>query len=255
MRKAINLILLTAAASVIAACALLPGIVSVWQDGKTLGQNQYEPISNIALDIRDEEESASMAVITMMCRMDGGIEISESMAAMTSEEAQARAFAILQEYVNAGLVEAFDPVLLEIRCMLATVTADPSLNRIFWMVVVVSADDHDYAQFDLAMDDKTGCALAVSYTREPNHYDQSYETLIASFAQVYFHGLGIENCMDFATNDLRKQYTGETAYAVRYRFGDLVYGELNVDLFAHKYGFYTEFPDLEVNECESSESR
>ena len=246
MRKAINLTLLIAAAAIIAACALLPGIISVWLDGKTLGQNQYEPIANIALDIREEEEVSPVAGIAMMCRMDGGLEISESMAKMTQQEAETRAFAILQEYMDAGLVETFDPVVLESPCMLATVTMDPSLNGVYWRVTLVSADDYDYAQFDLAIDDKTGCALAVSYTREQNRHDQSYETLIESFAQVYFHSFGIENYMDFATDDLKKQYTGERTYAVRYRFGNLVYGELNVDLFAHKYGFYTEFPGPEV---------
>lgn len=246
MRKARNLTLLIAAAVIIATCALLPGIVSAWQDGKTLGQNKYEPIANIALDIRGEEEASPVAGIAMMCRMDGGLEVSESMAKMTQKEAETRAFEILQEYVDAGLVETFEPVVLESLCMLATVTMDPSLNGIYWRVTLVSADDHDYAQFDLAVDDKTGCALAISYTREQNRNDQSYETLIESFAQVYFYSSGIENYMDFATNDLRKQYTGEKTYAVRYRFGDLVYGELNVDLFAHKYGFYTEFPGPEV---------
>lgn len=246
MRKAMNLSLLIAAAVIIAACGLLPGIVSVWQDGKNLGQNQYEPITNIALDIRGEEEVSPVAGIAMMCRMDGGLEISESMAKMTRKEAESRGFAILQEYVDAGLVETFDPVVWESRCMLATVTMDPSLNGVFWMVTLVSADDHDYAQFDLAIDDKTGCALAISYTREQNRYDQPYETLVESFARVYFHGFGIENNMDHATNDLRKQYAGEKTYAVRYRFGDLEYGELNVDLFAHQYGFYTEFPGPEV---------
>lgn len=247
MRKAINLTLLIAAAAIIAACAWLPEIISVWQDGKTLGQNQYEPISNIALDIREEEEVSPVAGIAMMCRMDGGLEISESMAKMTRQEAENRALAVLQEYVDAGLVETFDPVMLESPCMLATVTIDPSLNGVYWRVTLVSADDHDYAHFDLAIDDKTGCVLAVSYTREKNRYDQPYETLIASFAQIYFHSFGIENYMDFATDDLRNQYIGEKTYAVRYGFGDLVYGELNVDLFAHKYGFYTEFPGPEVN--------
>ena len=247
MRKARNVACLLLAAATIAACSALPGLVAAYLDSEALGQPHYETVPNIQLQIQSAEETPGLEKLAMMCRMDGGIEISESMAAMTPEEAETHALAILRQYVYAGLVEYFDPVLLEIRCMLATAAADPSLNGIFWMVVLVSADEQDYAQFDLAIDDKTGCALAVSYTRENYRYDQSYETLIASFAQVYFHSFGIENCMDHATDDLSKQYTGEKTYAVRYRFGDQVYGELNVDLYAHQYGFYTEFPDPEVN--------
>ena len=247
MRKGKNVVLLLLAVGVIAACAALPGLVAACLDGESLGQTHFETVPNIQLQIRGEEETPVMGKLAMMCRMDGGIEISESMAATTAEEAEAQALAILQEYVDAGLVEAFEPVVLEIRCMLATVAADPSLNGIFWMVVLVSAEDQDYAQLDLAIDDKTGCALSVSYTSERTRYAQSYETLIESFAHFYFHSLGITGHENFVTNDLRKPYTGEKTYAVRYRFGDIKYGEVNVDLYVHQYGFYTEFPDLGVD--------
>lgn len=247
MRKGKNVVLLLAAAVLVAVCAALPGLVAAYLDGESLGQTHYETVPNIRLQIHGEEEASAMEKLAMMCRMDGGIEISESMAAGSREEAEARALAILQGYMDAGLVEAFDPVILEIRCMLATVAAAPSLNGIFWMVVVVSADEQDYAQFDLAIDDRSGSALAVSYTREQNRADQPREMLLESFAGVYFQSLGIPGHGSFATDDLKDQYTGEKSYAVRYRFGDAEYGELNVDLYVHKYGFYTEFPDLGVN--------
>lgn len=247
MRKGKNAVLVLLAAAVIAACAALPGLVSAFQDGAAIGQTRYETIPNIQLQIRSEEADAPLKMLAMMGRMDGGLEISENMASRSREEAEARALEILREYVDAGLVEAFDPVVLDSRCMLATVTMDPALNGVYWMVTLVSADEYDYAQFDLAIDDKSGCALAVSYAVEENQSDQSQETLLNSFADFYFNSLGIPDYGYFITDDMESQYTGEKGRAVRYRFGDTVYGEINVDFYVHQYGFYTEFPDLGVN--------
>lgn len=244
MRKLKRILVLLLAAGIIAVCALLPGMIAAYQDGTSLGQTHYETVPNIQLQIRGEEETPAMAKLAMMARLEGGIEISESLAAMSRVEAEERALAILEEYVAAGLAEDFEPVVLNSRCMLASTAVDPVLNGVFWMVTLVSGDDRQYAQFDLALDDESGLLLAVSYANENPIPQQQREVKLAAFADFYFGSLGIGDYAAFATDDMETQYTGENGCVVRYRFGDTVYGEVNVDLYVHEYGFYTEFPYL-----------
>lgn len=247
MRKGKNMALLLLAAGIIAACALLPGVVASYQDSTAIGQPHFETVPNIQLQIRGEEETPAMAKLAMIARMDGGLEISKSMASMTQEEAEERALEILEEYVDVGLVDPFDPVVLDGWCMMATVTTDPSLNGVYWMMTLVSADEKNYAQFDLAVDDQSGAVLAVSFTSERIRHQEEREALLSGFADYYFNRLGIPDYAAFVTEDMENQYIGENNCAVRYRFGDAVYGEINVDLYVHEYGFYTEFPNLGVD--------
>lgn len=244
MCKAKNILVVLLALGIIAACAALPLVASAFHDKATMGQLHYETAPNVQLQIREESDTPAMAKLAMMYRRDGGIEISESMASMNREEAEARSLSILQEYIDAGLVETYDPIVHASRCMLATVTEDASLNGVYWMVVVVCADEDNYAQFDIAIDDENGYLLAVSYASERVPAAAKREKQLAAFADLYFTSLGMADYGDFATRDLEKQYIGENVCGRRYRFGDTVYGEVNVDLYVHEYGFYTEFPDL-----------
>lgn len=238
-RKTIAAVLL--AVCLIAACAALPGLVSAYQDGRTLGQAQSETVPHIQLQIHGDEETPAMAKLARMCRMDGGLEISKSMASMTREEVQTRALHILQGYVDAGLVEVFDPVVLNCWCMLATVSEDPALNGVYWIVTLVNGDEQDFAQFDIALDDEKGTPLVVGYTREKFPAAQEQEAVLSAFADHYSSSLGILDYGAFIAED--PPYAGDNGTAVRYRFGDMRYGEISVELYVHEHGFYTEFTD------------
>ena len=244
MRKGKNAALLLLAAVVIAACSALPQLVSAYQDDAAMGRTHYEAVPNIQLQIRDGEPTPVIGKLAMMARMDGGLELSESMASMNAEEAEARFHEILQAYIGVGLVDAFEPVVYESRCILASVTSDPSLNGIYWMVTLISGDDENFAQFDAAIDDETGHLLAVSYTGHRLLSEGERDLYLSVFPNFYFTELGMEDYAYFVTPDMNGAYIGENHRAVRYRFGDAVYGEVNVDFYVNEYGFYNEFPDL-----------
>lgn len=244
MRKLKTMLVLLIAGCIIAACAALPLIVSAFHDSGTMGQAHYEQVPAVQLQIRDEQNTPAMAGLAMMYRMDGAIEISDNMTSMTHEEVEARSLSILQEYIDAGIVDAFEPCFYEVRCVMGQVMEDPSLNRIFWIVTIVSPDDESFAEVGLAIDDENGYLLGINYAREQPISETQRQKLLPVFADFYFGSLGIPEYGDFATTDLEDQYIGDNACGVRYRFGDVVYGEVNVDLYVYEYGFYTEFPDL-----------
>lgn len=241
MGKARKILILALSLGILAGCALLPLAVSAFRDRHTMGQSHFETTPPIQLQIREEADSV-MAKLAMMTRMDSGFEISETLASMTREEAIDRSLAALQTYIDAGLVEDFDPVVHGSWCILATAALDPSLNGIYWQVTVVSGDDNNFAQLDLAIDDESGYLLSVSFASEQPRDAREREKQLSGFADLYFTGLDIAEYAHFAVGDLESAYIGDNACAVRYRFADPVYGELNVDLYVHEYGFYTGFP-------------
>lgn len=243
MGKWKNAVLLLLAVFMIAVGAMLPRLISSFQDDAAIGRIHYETIPNIQLLIRSDDGYDPFRKLAMMSRMDGGIEISENMASMSREEAQERALAILRSYIDAGLIQEFEPVVLENRCMLATVSIDPSLNGIYWMVMVVSADDYNYAQLDLAIDDESGAALAVSFASERPLSAVERREKLDAFTELYFASLSIPDYAHFVSSDMSGAYVGEKACAVRYHYVDDGYGEMNADFYAYEYGFYTEFPE------------
>lgn len=230
------------AALVIGICAALPRLVSGYQDSAAIGQIHFETVPNIQLHIRSGDAFDPFKKLAMMNRMDGGLEISEDMASMRREEAEARALEILRSYMDAGLVQECEPVIHDMWCMMATVTIDPSLNGIYWMVTVVSADDYNYAQLDLAIDDESGTALAVSFASERSMSALERNEKLAAFTERYFTSMNIPDYNHFVSEDMNGAYIGENVSAVRYHYVDDVYGEVDADFYAYEYGFYTEFP-------------
>ena len=238
--------LLFLTAVIIAACAALPGLVSRFRDDAAIGQIRYEPIPDILLQIREEDTASALKELAMISRMDGGLQLSESMASMSAAEAEARFYEIMEQYTDAGLVEVFDPKLYECRCILASVSVDPSLNGIYWSITLISGDDANFAQFDAAIDDETGKLLAVSYTGDRVFLEAEREEMLSGFTDLYFSGLEIPDYVHFVSSDIKGAYLGEDSRALRYHYVDSVYGEITADLFVNQYGFYTEFPALGV---------
>ena len=241
MRKWKNMALLILAGCIIAAGAALPRIISSRQDNAAIGQIHYETLPNIQLQIRGEEAAGPLKKLAMMAQMDGGLELSESMASMSAAQAEARFYEIMESYTDYGLINAFDPVVYESRCMLVSVTSDPSLNGIIWMVTLISGDDQNFAQFDAAIDDETGDLLAVSYTGDRALTEVERELYLSEFPNLYFTSLGMDDYVYNVTPDMNDVYVGDNGLAVRYRFDDAVYGEVNVDFYVNPYGFYNQF--------------
>lgn len=240
MRKGKNVLMLLLAAVIIAVCALLPGLVSAVHDGTTIGKNHFETVPNIRLEIRGEAKETPLKMLSRMSLMDGGLEIPEKMASMDREEAEARAMEILQSYIGTGLVPSFEPEVYESRSILATVNEDPSLNGIYWMITLIDEN----TEFDLAIDDQSGSALAVSFAGGQALSEGKRDLYISVFPNLYFTGLGLDDYVYYVTADLKDMYVGENNRAARYRFKDDDHGEVTVDFYVNEYGFYNEFPNL-----------
>lgn len=222
--------------------AFLPGMVAQIQDRGTVGQVQYGDAQSVELEI--QENIPAIGKLALMYRMDGSIEVPDHNASMTCEEAEQAAFDVLQGYIDAGLIPPFESASVEVRCLLGTAADDPSLSALIWSITLYGGPDEPFFEVDLAIDDENGYLLGIDYAREQPLSEEEREKLLPAFAEFYFDSLGIADYGYFVTTDLEEQYVGDHARAVRYRFGDVVYGEVNVDLYIHEYGFYTDFPDL-----------
>lgn len=245
MRNSKSLLLLLLNLLLITACAFFPQIVSAFQDSNTLGQAHSERIPTVQLQLHPSSDSPSMAKLALMDRMDGSIEIPDSMAAMTCTEAEQAAFTALQRYIDAGLVRPFETFAVEVRCLFGQALGNADLSAVYWSVSITGDPEAGFFFADLAIDDETGDLLRINCTLIEAISETAQEHFLTLFADVYFNGLDIANYRPFATADLKDHFVGDNAHAVRYRFGDVIYGEVNVDLYVYEYGFYTEFPNLE----------
>lgn len=244
MHKVKTAIVLLLTAVLFAVCAMLPGMVSVYQDERVIGQPRYGETPAVALQIQEAVIPSPLEGLAMMGQMNGSITISDSMASMTCEAAEKAALDAMQCYIDAGLMEHFEIYSVEVRCMVGQVLRNSELSGIYWSVTILSDPDSPFCMAHLAIDDRTGRPILVNCSRG-NPFDfYQRRKLLPVFAEIYFTGLNMEEYEHFAVDDLENQYIGENAYAVRYRFGDVVCGEVNVDLYVHEHGFYTEFPDL-----------
>lgn len=248
MGKPKTFLILLLSLVLLAALAMLPNAVAAVQDSGTLGQTQVSQLQPVQLEIRDDPPA--MARLAMMNGLGSVIEVPDQVATMTREEAKEAALTQLQPYMDAGLIDLYDIFHTEIRCMLGQASSNSELNSIFWTVTVIR-DDEGLLVIDTAIDDETGSLLWISVTDNYAPYINDPEAILMPFAEIYFTGLGIDDYGYYVTDDLAEQYIGDDAYGIRYRFGDMIYGEVNVDLYVYPYGFYTEFPVVGGNDYET----
>ena len=240
MNKLRILLILLLALALLTAFAALPQVVAAVQDTYTIGMSHTSQVVPVRLEIR--EDTSAMAGLALMGKLSGIIEVPDQVASMTRIEATEAAIALLQPYVDAGLIQPFEVFYADVRCYLGQAAENTELNAIFWTVTVI-CDEEGLLVIDTAIDDESGRLLRVHVTDNFAPYADAPEEILMPFAELYFDGLGIEDYGAFVTDDLAERYIGENAYGIRYRFGDALYGEINVDLYAYPYGFYMEFPN------------
>lgn len=218
--------------ALLAAGACLPAMAAAVRDWQTLGRASTQAVSSVSLTIR--QETPALGKLAMMCRQDGVLEVTESACRLTTEEVEELAYAVLEPYAAAGLItqspEKF--TIYEIRPLLPQVPEDPELAGIVWDITMVGSN------VSLLIDDESGKLLLINYSAGIEYGRQD---LLDTFVDIYFTELGITDYAGFVTDDLDGEYVGDNAVGVRYRFGDAVYGEINVDFNIYKYGFYMAF--------------
>ena len=223
---------------VLAAGAFFPKLVAGFMDGRTIGKSSIDPMVSVELNIY--KEIPSVGKLVMMGRYDSLLPILERKAKKTNEEVMDAVYEGLTPYMDTGLV-AYQEKQVEMKPYLIQVTDMPELQKVVWQVTIAGTDT-DYTYLDLIVDDDTGQILRISYTKESVMESYLEAESFAIFADIYFSGFGIADYVEFEVPDLNGAYVGEKANAIRYRFGDEVYGEVNVDLYIHAHGFYVEFP-------------
>lgn len=241
MRKLKTPILLLLTAVLLAVGAALPKIVAAVQDHNTIGEATFDTVESIRLNIR--QDAPGLAKLAMLYKLDDVIEMSENSASMTREEVEKAAYAALEPYINAGIMHEFEKWNIEARPLLGQVPGQPELMSVFWSVDITGDPDVFY-YVGVTIDDETGQLININCTSNYVIEESIREDVLGTFCDIFFTELGIAEYADFATNDLEGQYIGDNAVGIRYRFGDAVYGEINVDFFVHEYGFHIEFPDL-----------
>lgn len=227
--------------ALIAAGACLPKAVSLVLDQKNNGNASASPISSIRFEF--EKDIPALGKLALLSRLDSSIELTESKATMTQTEVMDAVYEGIQPYIDALLIAYSEKDVELYPSLILQAQDNQDLQGIVWFVNI-GGDPANYTYLQLLVDDETGKLLTLSYTYEALDAPVIGTEALTAFADIYFNGLGIDNYAQFAVPDLEYAYVGDDANAIRYRFGDAVYGEVNVDLYVHSHGFYVEFPSM-----------
>lgn len=228
------------ALALIIAGAYFPKAVSLFLDWTNTGNVSSNPIESIRFEL--DKDIPSIGKLAILSRLGSSIELSESKASMTKEEVMAVVYEGIQPYIDSNMM-SYSEQEVHLYPSLIQAQDDQDLQSIVWFVDITGGPVN-YTFLQLIVDDETGKILMLSYTHEDFEGNIVGAEAIAVFADIYFTGLGLNDYAQAAVSDLEYAYVGENANAIRYRFGDAIYGEVNVDLYVHEHGFYVEFPSM-----------
>ena len=227
--------------ALITAGACFPKAVSMLLDWRNNGSAAVNPISSIRFEIA--KDIPTLGKLALLSKLDSSIDLPEYKATMSPEEVMDAVYEGIQPYVDAQLIVYSEQEVEMHPSMLFQADGNQDLQGIVWFVNI-SGDPSNFTYLQLLIDDETGKILTISYTyEEPDAALVGTEAMIV-FAEIYFNGLGIPEYTEYIVPDLEYAYVGDDANAIRYRFADAVYGDVNVDLYVHGHGFYMDFPSM-----------
>ena len=224
--------------ALIVAGAYFPKAISTILDWQNSGNVSTNPISSIQIEI--SKDIPSLGKLALLSRLGSSIELTESKAKMNKEEVMEAVYTGIQPYVDSQLM-AYSEQSVQMYPSLIQAKDNQDLQSIVWFVEI-TGDPANYAFLQLIVDDETGNILMISFTHENLQGLLFGSEALTVFADIFFTNLRIDDYAQFVVPDLEYAYVGDNANAIRYRFGDAVYGEVNVDLYVHEHGFYIEFP-------------
>ena len=232
------LVLLLAAVLILAGAAL-PRLVAASGDRNTLGSGGYAQMRAVEFELH--KNIPSMGKLAMMEHMHSAVEILPSKASMTEQEVAEACRSALEPYIEAGLMEDYTPWQVGVQAYLVQ---SGTVNGIFWTVYMINDSQEQY-EIEAAIDDETGKLLSVWVSDQKFRGSDLQAEYLYILADLFFSGLDIREYGSFATDDLEK-WEQERQTAIRYRFGDQVYGEVEVDICVQEYGFSVTYPWEEV---------
>ena len=220
--------------------AFLPRLTGWLQDRRTVNKVLYEESAQVRLEI--QQDMPLLGKLSLLCRMEGVLEVPEAMARMTVEEAEKAAVDALKPYMEAGLIPEFTVWHVEARPLLILTPEEADLAGLVWATTIL-ADEEGVLNVSVDVDDASGTLLRLNFNYE--YWEKTdLSGSFSRFAEIYFAGLGMADYEQYATDDLEALYIGENTVGRRYRIGDAVYGEVNLDLYVHRYGFYVATPTV-----------
>ena len=218
--------------------AFLPRLTGWLQDRRTVNKVLYEESAQVRLEI--QQDMPLLGKLSLLCRMEGVLEVPEAMARMTVEEAEKAAVDALKPYMEAGLIPEFTVWHVEARPLLILTPEEADLAGLVWATTIL-ADEEGVLNVSVDVDDASGTLLRLNFNYE--YWEKTdLSGSFSRFAEIYFAGLGMADYEQYATDDLEALYIGENTVGRRYRIGDAVYGEVNLDLYVHRYGFNVTTP-------------
>lgn len=238
MGKVRNSVILALTIGAICLLAFLPNITGWARDRADLEQVDYRDSAQVQLEIR--EDMPLLGKLSLLCRMEGVLEVPEAMAKMTAEEAEQAAVDALKPYMEAGLIPEFTVWHVEARPLLILTPEETDLAGLVWATTIL-ADEEGVLNVSVDIDDATGTLLRLNFNYE--YWGQTDLTSsLSRFAEVYFAGLAVADYEQYATDDLENRYIGDDTVGQRYRLENPAYGHANLDLYVHRYGFYVTTP-------------
>lgn len=247
MRKLRTLLILLLAMFLIAAGAYLPRIAAAVQDGQTLGHTATEPMQSLVLELGGETQAPGYMMRKLALEQNMmTIPISAGEASMTQEDVFAAAEKGMEGYIEAGMFEWFEYNFRNAEPYLGIDADDKSNFTVFWSVTLDYQGD-PYQYLFLHIDDETGKILYINYVTYADdqfkyYYPDNQQLMMEDFVSTYFSQLDLTDLADYAYlngTGTEKVTTADDVTAVRYSFGDLVYGEVSVDFYITPVGFYT----------------
>lgn len=239
MRNIKNVVAVLLTVTVLIAGAYIPRLVAYIYDWRNDGMPELNPMASFKID--SHKELSSFEKLFMLSKMDLKIEIDENMASLTREKVMEAVHNGLNPYIETQLI-TYSEKDVQIRPFLLQVQNMPEIQGVVWSVKISGTD----SCIDLAVDDLTGKILQINYTAE--NFQQLFGNFKAEasnvFADIFFSNLDIENYWNFRAEDSKFAFIGENTNAVRFLIGNQQYGEINIDLYVHNYGFYIEFPSI-----------
>lgn len=235
-----NVLVLSGSVALLILIAYLPKMAAAMQDKEILTQPQYESMQSVQLEIR--ENLSALGKLALVRNMSSGnnIEVSTEEALMSIEEVNVAADKALAPYISAGLIQPFEESYREWRLLWMWDDENLEINGIVWEGYIVGKQD----EVNVLIDDETGNILFIQgHSNFIVEYSMQ-EELLSRFCEIYFGSLRITDFANFETQDLVGLYIGDAAHGIRYRFGDLEYGESNIDFYIYPHGFYVAFPKL-----------
>lgn len=221
--------------------AFIPRLVCRIQDEKNSEAPAFAPMPSVRLDMK--ERATIVDRLFMMAKVDGYIRIDESKAKHSGEEILTLVQQAIEPYVTIPIMDYRDD-RIKLYPSLAKVDDAPELQGIVWFVTFSGEGKEGYSFLDLIVDDETGKVLVISYTQEAEteKWLSAQETMEV-FAELYFTNMGISEYREYQNGEMTHAYVDGESNGWRFSFGDITYGQVDVDLYVHEYGFYAEISE------------